>query len=335
MKPSRSFAVWKRVAMFGTRRWFCCACGLLFAGLVSWIAGRFPATPENVGAVATDKTAVKVFTQRKGDVTHFYVDNSELSEVTMTFDFNLVNLKGDVAFPYTATFKPGESQAFTLAPANTNVQWQYAYTNYFKLGSSSAEPDGYVYALPYAPGHTFRVTQGYGGKFSHQGSNKHAVDWKMPEGTPIYAARGGLVVKTRDDSSRGGSGMEYDKFNNYVLIRHDDGTLGHYCHLKKNGAKVTRGQRVETGDLIALSGNTGFSSGPHLHFCVFKTKNGRERESIPVRFRDANGTAVTLVEGRKYKAGDVREVNAPPLPGKVAALPGVQKAAGEGAATLR
>jgi len=276
---------------------------LLGLVLVSGGAFFFWPSPPVYGAVSTDKTAVKVTTEHaKGGVTHFFVNNSELSEVTMTFNFATVNLKGDVAFPYTATFKPGETEAFTLAPLNTNQEWQYAFTNYYKMGSSVAQPDDYVYSLPYAPGTTRKITQGYDGKFSHTGSNKYAIDWQMPEGTPVYAARGGLVVKVKDDSDRGGSSMKFDTFNNYVLIRHDDGTLGHYCHLEKDGVVVHPGQIVKTGDLLAHSGSTGFSSGPHLHFCVFMTKDGMERVSIPVKFRDDQGEAITLVEGAKYRA---------------------------------
>jgi murein DD-endopeptidase MepM/ murein hydrolase activator NlpD len=118
----------------------------------------------------------------------------------------------------------------------------------------------------------------------------------------VSAARGGVVVKVRDDSDTGGSSMKFDRFNNYVLIRHPDGTLGHYCHLQKGGCVVKPGQTVETGEVIAHSGNTGFSSGAHLHFCVFKTKDGRERVSIPVKFRTAEEQAVTLVSGQAYKA---------------------------------
>lgn len=259
--------------------------------------------PPVYGAVSTDKTAVKVTTEHaQGGVTHFFVQNAELSEVTMTFDFATVNLKGDVSFPYTATFKPGQTEAFTLAPLNTNQEWQYAFTNYYKMGSSVAQPDDYVYSLPYAPGTTRKITQGYDGKYSHTGSNKYAIDWQMPEGTPVYAARGGLVVKIKDDSDRGGGNIKYDPFNNYVLIRHEDGTLGHYCHLQKDGVVVHSGQMVKTGELIAHSGSTGFSSGPHLHFCVFMTKDGMQRVSIPVKFRNDDGEAVTLVEGGKYRA---------------------------------
>ena len=168
-----------------------------------------------------------------------------------------------------------------------------------------AAPDDYVYSLPYAPGTTRKITQGYDGKFSHQGSNKYAIDWQMPEGTPVYAARGGLVVKIKQDSDRGGPGnIKFDPYNNYVLIRHDDGTLGHYCHLQKGGVTVQPGDIVKTGQLIAHSGNTGFSSGGHLHFCVFMTHDGKQRVSIPVKFRDDHGDAITLVEGEKYRAPD-------------------------------
>src|SRR5207249_5813342 len=106
---------------------------------------------------------------------------------------------------------------------------------------------------------------------------------------------------------------------NYVLIRHEDGTLGHYCHLQKNGSVVKVGQTVATGDVIAHSGNTGFSSGAHLHFCVFKTKDGRERESIPVKFKNASEKEVTLVAGASYKASETQSASV--RPSAVAAQP--------------
>jgi murein DD-endopeptidase MepM/ murein hydrolase activator NlpD len=106
----------------------------------------------------------------------------------------------------------------------------------------------------------------------------------------------------KDDSDKGGSSMDYDRYNNYVLIRHEDGTLAHYCHLQKGGCLVKPGQRVNAGDAIAHSGNTGFSSGPHLHFCVFKTRDGKQRISLPVKFRTATEQAITLVSGRSYRA---------------------------------
>lgn len=255
---------------------------------------------------AASETAVKIKTRRDGNVTYFTIENSERCEVTMTFEFDLVNMGGSVEFPHTATFPPGATEAFSLAPIDPDAKWEFSYSNFYKLGSHCAEhDDSAVYLLPYAPGRSYKITQGYNGRFSHKGSNRYAIDWKMPEGTPIHAARGGVVVKLKSDSNRGGPSMEYDKYNNYVLIRHDDGTLAHYCHLKHDGVRVFPGQIVKAGDLIALSGNTGFSSGPHLHFCVFKTKNGRERESIPVKFTPANSGPITLVSGRSYRAAEI------------------------------
>src|SRR5436190_3460412 len=231
--------------------------------------------------------AVKVMTRRDGTTTRFYVENDELCEITMSFDVDVLNLKSETKFPHTATFPPGKTtEAFVLAPTDTETNWEYSYTNYYKLGSSCAHHDeNAVYRLPYAAGNRYKVSQGYSGSFSHKGSNQYAIDWQMPEGTPDFAARDGLVVKVKDDSNTGGSSMKYDPFNNYVLIRHNDGTLGHYCHLQKGGVTVKPGQAVKAGQLIAHSGNTGFSSGPHLHFSVFKTKDGRERISLPVKFQ--------------------------------------------------
>jgi len=281
--------------------------GLLFLQLASRVVTAASAlgTPTSI---LPEPRAVKVTTQREGDLTRFFIENNELCEITMTFEMGLLNLKSSSGFPLTMTFPPHQATAaFALSPIDPAAKWEYSYTIYSKLGSHCAKHnDGFLYRLPYSPGAAFRVTQGYNGSFSHKGPNKYAIDWKMPEGTPVYAARGGVVIKVKDDSNTGGDSMKFDPYNNFVLIRHDDGTLAHYCHLKQGGCVVHPGQSIQAGELIAHSGNTGFSSGPHLHFCVFKTRNGRERESIPVKFKTANETAITLRTGRNYKAGEVR-----------------------------
>ena len=86
----------------------------------------------------------------------------------------------------------------------------------------------------------------------------------MPEGTPIVAARGGMVVKIENEQSGRGN----NPAGNFVRILHDDGTMGVYLHLMKGSVAVREGQRIETGTRIARSGNTGNSTGPHLHFVV-------------------------------------------------------------------
>jgi murein DD-endopeptidase MepM/ murein hydrolase activator NlpD len=131
----------------------------------------------------------------------------------------------------------------------------------------------------------------------------------MAEGTWVRAARGGIVVRVKDQSSLGGPTKQFDPYDNYVLIRHDDGTLGHYCHLQKGGCVVKPGQGVAAGQVIARSGNTGFSSGPHLHFCVFKTKNGRERQSVPVKFKTDTGNLVIPTAGHSYRAPEIQSAS--------------------------
>jgi len=284
-------------------------------GFVAVAATTAASANGSPATIASQTKTVNVTTRRDGDVTRFYVENNELCEITMTFEMGLVNLKGSTTFPCTVTLPPRQvTEAFTLSPNDPGAKWEYTYTNYYKLGSQCAKhDDSYVYQLPYAAGSAFRVTQGYNGSFSHTGSNKYATDWQMPEGTPVFAARGGTVIKVKDESDTGGSNIKYDPYNNYVLIRHDDGTLAHYCHLQKNGCLVRPGQVVVAGELLARSGNTGFSSGPHLHFCVFKTKNGRERESIPVKFKTAGDKAITLRTGRNYKASAIESASVRPI----------------------
>ena len=80
------------------------------------------------------------------------------------------------------------------------------------------------------------------------------VDWAIPTGTAVYASCGGTVKK-----AGWGSGYGY-----VVYITHSDGRETRYAHLSK--VLVKAGQSVKQNQKIALSGNTGVSTGPHLHF---------------------------------------------------------------------
>ncbi len=101
----------------------------------------------------------------------------------------------------------------------------------------------------------------------------------MPEGTPIVAARAGMVVKVENDQS----GRGKNPSGNFVRILHDDGTMGVYLHLMQGSVNVREGQRVLAGTALARSGNTGNSTGPHLHFVVQRNV-GLALESIPFDF---------------------------------------------------
>jgi murein DD-endopeptidase MepM/ murein hydrolase activator NlpD len=109
----------------------------------------------------------------------------------------------------------------------------------------------------------------------------------MPRGTPVVAARGGVVIDATLTHEEGGFDMRYLDKANTVAIAHDDGTVAEYAHLSPGAGLITVGQRVQAGDLIGHSGNTGYSSGPHLHFIVSKpavTEGKVARESVPVVF---------------------------------------------------
>jgi hypothetical protein len=254
-------------------------------------------------AQAAGKT-LKIITKEDGDTINFLVENLDDTEVTATFTLEMTNLKCNQTLPYTCTLPAHKiTEPFTLAPVKRGVTWKYNYTSQYTIGSSVAEHDDkYVYLLPFAPAAAYRVSQGYNGTFSHSGPDQYAIDFKMPIGTPVHAARQGVVVKVKMDSDLSGPNRKYQNDANYILIRHSDGTLANYAHLTKNGVVVKAGQEVNAGDLIGYSGNSGFTSGPHLHFSVFKTKSGSQRETIPVRFKTANSTGVTLVEGSTYKS---------------------------------
>lgn len=150
----------------------------------------------------------------------------------------------------------------------------------------------YRYPFPWRGG-PFRLTQGPNGSFSHtDAKSRYAMDIAMPEGTPIIAARSGVVVKTENEQAGRGT----DASGNFVRVKHDDGTEGVYLHLKQGSVGVRAGQRVAVGSPLGLSGNTGNSSGPHLHFVVQRaTEAGLV--SIPYEFNQPVGALPNFALG--------------------------------------
>jgi murein DD-endopeptidase MepM/ murein hydrolase activator NlpD len=145
-------------------------------------------------------------------------------------------------------------------------------------------PSESPYLLPWTPGVTYRCVQGNRGVISHSGRQEFAYDFAMPVGSDICASRAGIVVRVRDDQDGNG----YKRPNNYVVIRHDDGTCGHYLHIRKGGSRVRVGNTIEQGQVIAASGNVGNSMMPHLHFHVTAPEMNR---TLPITFRDVTSGA--------------------------------------------
>ncbi len=127
---------------------------------------------------------------------------------------------------------------------------------------------------------------------AHAGNLINSIDFYVPEGTPIFAAASGTVIKVMDNSRSRGNTIEYWDRGNFIEIRHSNGECTHYEHLRYKGVKVAVGQRVLAGETIGFSGNTGFTEKPHLHFQVNRYRNRKDFVTLKARFsnfRDVYG----------------------------------------------
>ncbi len=204
-----------------------------------------------------------------------------------------VNAQAIPALPKRFIVPPGRSAIlFYLQSINQYRSWSYTLAYTYVLGSPLAEhASGTVYLPPFEKSSRFPITQGFNGQFSHTDKqNKYAIDIAMPVNTPVYAARSGMVVEVNDDFFVSGTKQAYKSRANSVRILHDDGSMAVYAHLALEKAQVYKGLRVSAGQLIAYSGNTGFSSGPHLHFVV-QVNKGMQLVSVPFQFLSSDGHA--------------------------------------------
>jgi murein DD-endopeptidase MepM/ murein hydrolase activator NlpD len=168
-----------------------------------------------------------------------------------------------------------------------------------KLQSGEIVDDtSYIYALPYEEGTSHRLIQGYFGPFSHK--ERAALDFKMKRGTKIVAARDGIVTRVKEDGRKGGWNRKYRSEGNNIIIQHADGSRAGYWHLQHNGALVNVGDKVKKGQVIALSGKTGYAATPHLHFLVWNSGSGGWSQ-VATRFQTSSGPKY-LKGWKKYKA---------------------------------
>lgn len=157
-------------------------------------------------------------------------------------------------------------------------------------GDPHAIPSEVSYGLPLDEDANWEVGQAFHGGFSHTDEeNRYAVDLIVPVGTPVLAARDGVVMQVESGYDSAGTNRKvYAERANVVRVMHDDGTMAVYAHLRENGVLVGVGERVGVGQQIAFSGNTGYSSGPHLHFCL-QVNTGMRLVSIPFRMVTSRG----------------------------------------------
>jgi murein DD-endopeptidase MepM/ murein hydrolase activator NlpD len=156
--------------------------------------------------------------------------------------------------------------------------------------------DPYIYNLPFEKGTKHNVVQGYGGLFSHK--NIAAIDFEMPERTPVFAAREGIIYSYKDDSNEGGPFSKYKNKANYIIVKHNDESFGCYWHLKKDGVVAKKGI-VAKGQLVGYSGATGFTLRPHLHFSVKRKLNYDKESFVQTKFITTDGVLI-LQNGNSY-----------------------------------
>jgi murein DD-endopeptidase MepM/ murein hydrolase activator NlpD len=160
------------------------------------------------------------------------------------------------------------------------------------------DPATSAYVLPWSVGQGYRVGQGNCGPGSHAAGSavQYAYDFLMPTGTAVLAARSGTVLLVEE---RFADGTRRAGEENYVNVRHGDGTLAAYVHLTQGGALVEVGQPVTQGQVLGLSGDSGSSSEPHLHFHVQACEGCG---TVPISFRNTRPHPRGLVQGETYQA---------------------------------
>lgn len=212
------------------------------------------------------------------------------------------NIWSDPPLPHRFVLEPRfNGQLVQFRPRSKNRGYRLKISYRAVPGDPNARHDpAAVYLPPFPPGYGFRVSQGFNGNLTHTSpDSRYAVDIPMPEGTPIVAARDGVVMDVQDDFYEGGDDLNrFGQRANRIIIVHDDGTMGVYAHLAPESARIRPGSVVLAGEVIGHSGNTGYSTGPHLHFAVQRNA-GMRIESIPFYFLNQAGKKTLPETGQR------------------------------------
>ena len=231
------------------------------------------------------------------------------------------NVVASQSLPVHAVVRPNsEMVLLQIRPADPARSLRFSSQSAYNLGNFHAQHDPQArYRLPFADGGSFVISQAADGPLTTHSAadSENAVDFTLPEDTPIVAARDGTVIETEAANRYGGRDRVLLNMANYVRILHADETVATYAHLAPGGVTVAPGQRVTAGTLIGYSGATGYTAGPHLHFVVQKpapTTQGFAMRSLALRFYVGNPPYVFEPRTRQLVTADYSTPGtAPPL----------------------
>jgi murein DD-endopeptidase MepM/ murein hydrolase activator NlpD len=240
---------------------------------------------------ANDHTDVDFVSQN--GMTDVYINNRMAGplQVKLSAGNNARNMQSLPTLPITFLVNPNQRVlAARLQPDLTDANMVRDIVSIGIPGDPRAFPDDVSYAMPVDENSRWELGQGFEGEFSHQDEqNRYAVDFIVPVGSPVLAARDGIVMDVASGFDRGGTDAKrYAQRANFIRILHADGTMALYAHLQEDGVLVKPGQTVNLGQHIAYSGNTGFTSGPHLHFAL-QMNVGMRLVSTPFRMVGPGG----------------------------------------------
>lgn len=254
-------------------------------------------------SAACDEDWLTVNETRTGDTLAISAQNTNAYPVTYAIRVRDSKSGYSASKSFTGSLDAQQSRQLLEMPGASLDAGKLSVSCRWTIGRENIEhDDDHRYLLPYADGTSYRVLQGFGSRFSHRGNEQYAIDFNMPVGTPVHAARGGIVARTVDSNNKGCWEDGCGKFANFIVVLHDDGTTGEYYHLQQNGALVAPGDRVTAGQKIGLSGNTGHTTMPHLHFAVYRATSRARSQSVPFSFLSADGVVHKPRRGRHYLA---------------------------------
>jgi murein DD-endopeptidase MepM/ murein hydrolase activator NlpD len=182
---------------------------------------------------------------------------------------------------------------------------------------------GHVLRFPLGGPGAWMCTQGFGGAGHHKGrAMHHACDFECDEGTPVCAVATGTITRVVDSKRLGAGHVDLLPEANELQLRLEDGSVAVYLHLAQGSARVAAGEHVAAGQVLASSGNVGFTTGPHLHFQLNRD-GAADEEAQTQMFAFADGAhsgGVVPVAGHHFGergllGADDRELLAAPTRG--------------------